>query len=131
MASDEQHTCGKGIAASGALPEKMSAVLRVMADVHQNHIRSLNPDEPNGKLEIAAYESLVAENRDLARRLDALAHLMRGYRDLPMPSHDMDVLTDQHSTNVFKALVDRERDLLTLMQERVKEWDSMLEGMGE
>jgi hypothetical protein len=131
MSETEEHTCGRGIAANAVLPEKLSVVLRGMADVQENHIRGLDPKEANGKTEIEAYQRLVSENRAVANRLDALASLMRGYRNLPMPSHNMDVLMDKRSSDVFAAFVAGERELLDLMQGRVKEWDGMLEAMRE
>jgi hypothetical protein len=126
---DDEPTCGKGIAANAVLPERISAIIRGTGEVLHNHIRSLDPRENNGRIEIEAYQRLVSDHRDLADRLDALAALMRGYRNLPMAGHDMAALMDKASLDVFAHLVARERDLLALMQDRVKEHDEMLEAM--
>jgi hypothetical protein len=123
---DDQPTCGKGIAASAALPEIFAALASATANMLHNHIRALDPGEPAGKAETDAYQRLVAEHRAVADRLEALAVLMRGYRDLPMASHDMGALTDQTSLDAFTAFVLRERELLALLQERVKEHGDML-----
>jgi hypothetical protein len=128
---DSEHTCGKGIAASSGLPEAMSAVMSGMAGVFENHIRALDPQEDNGRKEIEAYQRLAAEHRDLGGRLEALGSLMRGYRDLPMASHDMDVIMDKTSLDAFVAMVDYEKKLLALIQERVAEHDGMLQAMHE
>jgi hypothetical protein len=127
--TDGEPTCGKGIAANATLPEKIAAIIRGTGEVLHNHIRSLDPGEANGRIEIEAYQRLVSEHRDLGDRLEALAALMRGYRSLPMANHDMAALMDKASLDVFVALVDREKDLLVLMQDRVKEHDEMLEAM--
>jgi hypothetical protein len=127
--SQDQPTCGKGIAASAVLPDKVAALMRATADVLYNHIRALDPKEADGKTEIEAYQRLVAEHRAIGDRLKALAALMRGYRDLPMASHDMEIIMDQRSQDVFAALVSREEDLLVLIQERVNEYRRMLEEM--
>ena len=125
--SQNEPTCGKGIAASAGLPETLAGFMRAMADMLQSHVRALDPNEPNGKAEMDAYNQLVSEHRSLGDRLDALAALMRGYRDLPVAGHDMDVIMDQRSFDVFAALVAREQELSALMQERVKEHGEMLE----
>jgi hypothetical protein len=127
--SEDQPTCGKGIAANAVLPDKIAAVVRATADVLHNHIRALDPKETNGKAEIDAYHRLIAEHRALSDRLEALAALMRGYRDLPMASHDMGVIMDQRSHDAFAALVSSEEDLFELIQERVNEHSRMLEEM--
>lgn len=125
----DEPTCGKGIAASAGLPETLAAFVRAMADMLQSHIRALDPDEPHGRIEIDANSRIVSEHRSLGDRLDALAALMRGYRDLPVAGHDMDIIMDQRSIDVFAALVAREQELSALLQERVKEHGEMLQAM--
>jgi hypothetical protein len=127
----DQPTCGKGIAASATLPETIAALARATADVLDNHIRALDPNEANGKAEEAAYRRLVSEHRRIGAELKALAETMRGYRDLPMASHDMDVLGDERSLKAFVALVERQEDLLALLQARTAEYRGMLEAMRE
>jgi hypothetical protein len=124
--SHDEPTCGKGIAASAGLQESLAAFMRAMADMLQSHTRALDPKEPNGRAEIDAYNRIVSEHRSLGDRLDALAALMRGYRDLPVAAHDMDVIMDQRSLDAFTAMVLREQELSALLQERVKEHGEML-----
>ena len=125
---DDEPTCGKGIAAGAALPERLAAIMRTMADMLESHIRALDPEESNGKAEIDAYDRLVSEHRSIGDRLDALAALMRSYRGLPVAAHDMDIIMDQRSYDAFAALVVQEQELSALMQERVKEHGEMLAG---
>jgi hypothetical protein len=128
-ADEDEPTCGKGIAASAVLPERLSAVMRALADVLQNHVRALDLQEVNGKVEADAYQKVIAEHRAAGDQLGTLAATMRSYRDLPMAGHDMTVMMDQRSIDVFAALVGREQDLLALMKERVEEYDGMLQAM--
>ena len=125
--SDDEPTCGKGIAAGASLPEKLAAVMHAMADMLESHVRALDPDEPGGKAEIDAYDRLVLEHRGIGDRLDTLAALMRGYRGLPAAAHVMDVIMDQRSIDAFAALIAREQELSALIRERVKEHAEMLE----
>ena len=85
-------TCGQGLAANAALPEKLSALASAMADMLQNHTRSLDISDGNARLERDAYDHLVAGQRDVAARLNALSDAMRGYRDLPAAPHAMSAL---------------------------------------
>jgi hypothetical protein len=128
-ADEDEPTCGKGIAASAVLPEKLSAVMRALADVLENHVRALDLQEANGKAEADAYQKLIAEHRALGDGLEALAATMRRYRDLPMAGHDMTVMMDQRSIDVFATLVGREQELMTLIKERVEEYNGMLQAM--
>jgi hypothetical protein len=128
---DDAPTCGKGVAESAVIHERLSAFMRGMAGVLENHVRSLDGGEPNGRLEIDAYRNVIAGHRDVAERLDALASLMRGYRSLPMASHDMDIIMDKASLDAFAGLVDDERHLLAALEERVKEHGGMLDAMNE
>lgn len=127
--NDDEPTCGKGIAASAALPETLSGVMRAVADVLNNHVRSLDLKETNGRTEANAYQELVAEHLHVADRLEALARTMRGYHGLPMASHDMATLTDQRSIDAFAVLVAREQELLALTRQRVDEYSGMLQAM--
>jgi uncharacterized protein Yka (UPF0111/DUF47 family) len=125
----EEQTCGKGVAANAIVPERMGRVLSATADVLRNHIRSLDADDPAGRQEIAAYEHLVREHRAAADALQALAETMRSYRDLPPAPHDMAPLMDEASAETLAALVEAQRALGELMQQRAEEYGAMLEQM--
>jgi hypothetical protein len=125
-ASDDELTCGKGVAASADLPEKLSAVMKATADMLESHVRALDAADARGLMEIDAYRMLIAEQRAIGGRLDALVSMMRGCHDLPMADHDMDVVMDRASADAFVALVDSESDLLELLQDRARDYAEML-----
>jgi hypothetical protein len=129
METDDEPTCGKGIAASADLPDRLSDFMRAMADLFENHIRALDPAEDSGRVETEAYQQLRSSHHDLGGRLEALAASMRGYRNLPMAAHNMDILMDRASSDSFARLVESEKDLLALLQDRVEEHGKMLEAM--
>ena len=125
----EEQTCGKGVAANAVTPEHMGRLLEATAAVLENHIRALSADDPNGRLEIEAYERLVREHRAAANGLATLAEIMRSYRDLPPAPHDMTKLMDAASVEVLAVLVEAQWDLGELMQQRADEYGAMLKQM--
>ena len=127
MGSDDQPTCGKGLAANAVLPEHLGNLMRAMADVLEAHLATLDLDDQNARQEYAAYESLVQEQRQIAALLAATAQEMAGYRDLPMGRHDMQALAQQ--LEPFKQFVQQKRNLLSLLQEMDREDQAMLEEM--
>jgi hypothetical protein len=127
----EEQTCGKGVAANAVTPERMGRMLEATAAVLENHIRALSADDPNGRLEIEAYERLVREHRAAANGLATLAEIMRSYRDLPPAPHDMAPLMDAASVETLAGLVQAQRDLGELMQQRAAEYGAMLGQMRE
>ena len=127
--ADDQPSCGKGLAANAILPERLSALMKAMAALLENHVRALDPNETNGRLERDAHEHLIKDQRTLASDLVALASAMKGYRDLPIAKHDMTPLTDQTSREVLSAFIQAERDVIALLQDRVQEHLVMLADM--
>ena len=55
--------------------------------------------------------------------------LMSRYRDLPMGGHDVAVLSDTRSLQVFGAFVDAEESVLEVLQKQAREYRAMLEAM--
>jgi hypothetical protein len=129
--SNDTPTCGKGLAASAVLPEKTGALLQAMAELLDNHTRSLDRKEPNGKIEFDAYAHLVKEQRAIAGQLAKLTSAMRGYRDLPIAGHDEALLADQKSLAVFEAFVAAEEELAKFLAGQAKEYRAMLDSMHE
>lgn len=127
--ADDQSTCGKGLAASALLPERLAALMTSMAAVLENHLRALDPGEMSGRIEHDAYVRLVREQRTLASGLEALGRAMAGYRDLPGAKHDMLSLTDQTSRDLLSAFIQAEEEALRLLQNRVQEHRAMLSEM--
>lgn len=118
---DERPTCGKGLAAHAALPEKLGALLSAMAELLDNHTRSLSIEDANAMLEREAYARLIKDQQVVATNLKALAAAMRSYRGLPIAPHDERTLTDQRSLHVFDALIRAEEGVLALLQRSVDE----------
>jgi len=111
--------CGKGLAANAALPEILSRLMGVMAEVLDRHTRALDPSEPAGKAELEAYKSLVTAQRPIAESLARLAQEMAGYRDLPMAAHDPGVMQDPSGqAEAFARLVAVEAELAELLRAR-------------
>ncbi len=128
MASDDQPTCGNGLAANAILPETLGQVTRAMADVLQAHVPALDLNDANSRQEAAAYESLIRGLRQASDQLTATAQEMAGYRDLPMGRHDLEAMAGQ--VEPFKAFVQQKRRLLSLLQETDNEDRAMLMDMG-
>lgn len=125
--SDEP-TCGKGLAEHSALPKRLSELTAAMADVLQDHQRSLDADEPNGRAELDAYKTLTSDFRDIATALEKTAARMAGYRDLPMARHDESALMSSETAEAFKRFIQAERELLQLMRTSVERDEAMLSG---
>ena len=127
MSSDEQWTCGKGLAASAALPAKLGELMAATAEVLERHTRALDLREPAGRQENEAYQALVRRHREVAEQLRGLAEEMRCYQDLPMASHDIAVMQDpKGQAEAFGRVVAMERELVELLGEKLKEAEEMM-----
>jgi hypothetical protein len=126
MQDEQPATCGEGLAANAAFPEKLGALIGAMAELLQNHTRSLDISDANARLERDAYEHIVEEQRAIASSLGSLAVAMRSYRDLPPAPHDEAVLADQKSIEIFAAFVGTEESLLAELQKSLRSHRAML-----
>jgi hypothetical protein len=124
--SGHEWTCGKGLAANAALPERIGVLLAALANVLENHTRALDVADPHCKSEYAAYEQLTGEQRAIAGQLAASAEAMEGYRDLPTCRHDETVMADPTGREVFEAFVRAEDELLALLKQHSEEHHAML-----
>jgi hypothetical protein len=91
---DEQQTCGKGLAAHAALPEKIGGLIQSMAELLQNHTRSLDLDDANARLERDAYDRLIKDERSIGvgrtpRYLERPAGLWEGVARCRTSSSEM------------------------------------------
>jgi hypothetical protein len=125
----EPQTCGQGLAANSTLPSKLGAVMAGVAAALEAHMKALDIDDPDAKREHDAYRSLVDQDRRAAAQLLAIGQEMAGYRDLPMGPHDPELASSPEFVDAFERLVQAERALLALMQERVGEDETMLSAM--
>ncbi len=109
--SNQQWTCGMGLAVGGELPGRMADLLSVMARNLELHMRSLDGNDPAANEELIAYQRLIGRMRDVSGYLDALSAEMIGYRDLPMAPHDDAALNTPDVLEAFHALIASERSL--------------------
>jgi hypothetical protein len=130
MADEQPSTCGEGLALNAVVPEKIAALLGAMAELLQNHTRSLDVGNADARREHDVYRHLVHDQRAITSSLSALAAAMRDCRDLPVAPHDESVLADQRSIDVFRAFVDAEEAVLVQLQENVRSHRAMLSAMG-
>jgi hypothetical protein len=126
---DEQPSCGRGLAAHAALPEKLAALLSAMAGLLENHTRSLPPEDANAMLEREAYDRLIKDQQAVATSLQALAAAMRSYRGLPIAPHDERTLADRRSLHVFDSFIRAEEAALAFLQRSLDEHHAMRNAM--
>ena len=118
--TDDQPTCGQGLAANALLPAKLAELAAAQADVLEHHTRALDPSDPQAQRELEAYASLTGAHRGLAAELARLAEEMAGCRDLPMARHDVAVMTaPDGQAEAFRRFVGVERELLALLQTKL------------
>jgi hypothetical protein len=125
----EQPTCGKGLAEHSAVPAKLGELLDSLAANLDAHVPTIDIEDPNGKSERTAYESLTAEYRAIASRLQAAAEQMASYRDLPMARHHEQLLTGSRIMSAFRRFVELQGEVLDLLQGRYEQDRRMLEAI--
>ena len=129
MEQQDDWTCGKGLAASAVLPERLGAVMTAMAEVLHVHMEALDPEDDASKREHEAYRRVSQQLVQMASQLDVLAREMAAYRDVPMGRHDMEAMNRPIVRESFAAFVGRKQELLTLLQETEESDREMLEQM--
>jgi hypothetical protein len=129
MEQQDDWTCGKGLAASAVLPERLGAVMAAMAEVLHVHMEALDPEDDASRREHEAYRCVSQHLGQLASQLDDLAREMAAYRDLPMGRHDQEAMNRPIMRESFAALVRRKQELLTLLQETEASDREMLDQM--
>ena len=129
MEQQDDWTCGKGLAASAVLPERLGAVMAAMAEVLQIHMEALDSEDDDSRREHEAYRRVSQQLGQVASQLDALAREMAAYRDVPMGRHDMEAMNRPIVRESFAAFVGRKQELLTLLQETEESEREMLDQM--
>jgi hypothetical protein len=125
--TDDQPTCGHGLAANAVLPAKLAELMAAQADVLERHMRALDPSDLHAQRELEAYASLTGAHRALATELTRLAEEMAGCRDLPMAEHDMAAMTDPRGqAEAFRRFVGVERELLALLEAKLNQEAQLL-----
>ena len=108
---DQQPTCGQGLADHAAFPARLADVLAAVAKNLELHLTALDPTDRRSRPEFDAYTALATEHRELESRLRALAVQMEGYRELPMATHNMAVMTGSNTRQAIEQLVEQEDGL--------------------
>jgi hypothetical protein len=129
MEQQDDWTCGKGLAASAVLPERLGAVMAAMAEVLHVHMEALDPEDDASRREHEAYRRVSQQLGQMASQLEVLAREMAAYRDLPMGRHDLEAMNRPIVRESFAAFVGRKQELLTLLQETEESDREMLEQM--
>ncbi|MCA9858884.1 MAG: hypothetical protein KC438_04140 [Thermomicrobiales bacterium] len=122
--SDQEWTCGMGLAAGSEIPARMADLLSIMARNLELHQRSLDTSDAAASEELIANERLAGRMRDVSGYLEALAGEMVGYRDLPAVPHDEAALNTPDVLETFHALIASERSLANLLNESADAFDS-------
>lgn len=115
--TNQQWTCGMGLAVGSEVPARMSDLLSIMARNLDLHMRSLDSNNPAANDELIAYQRLSGRMRDVSGYLEALAAEMAGYRDLPMAPHDERELNTPEVAEAFGALIASERSLASYLND--------------
>jgi hypothetical protein len=125
----EQPTCGQGVAEYAALPEKLAALFEAMADTLAHHRKALDLDDPAAREEDADFAKLIDEQRELVTRLRSVEARMSGYKNLPMGRHDESIMGGPLTLKTFAEYVEREAELVRLLQEQLARDQARLESM--
>ncbi|HEU4827944.1 MAG TPA: hypothetical protein VFT04_02000 [Gemmatimonadales bacterium] len=125
----DELTCGKGLAASSALPAKIAELTTAVAEILERHMKALDLSDENSRRERALYDRLAREHRDSAAALADTAERMAAARDLPMGAHDMAAMADPAMGAAFERFVRLEEELLQLLQSRLDEDRTLLSAM--
>lgn len=121
-------TCGEGLAAHSEFHEKLAVLLETIGRNLELHLTSLDPNDDVSRPEFDAYTSLVERHRDLAERLRSTAEEMGSYEDLPMANHDADALASPAVVDAFRAMLDEQEALASMLTAWVEQDRAMLEG---
>jgi hypothetical protein len=125
--TNDQPTCGQGLAANAVLPAKLAELLAARAEVLERHTQAVDLSDPNGQEERKAYTALSRAHRASAAELTKLAQQMAGCRDLPMARHDLTVMANpEGQMEAFRRFVAIEREVLALLQARLEEEQKLL-----
>ena len=112
--SDEQQTCGKGLAEHSTVVSTLGAFAAAMAENLEVHQDALDVTDEDSRKELQAYVKLTEEFRCIANHLATTAGHMAAYRHLPMGRHDQREMATPRVIEAFNTLVRVEEDLQRL-----------------
>jgi hypothetical protein len=124
-----QPTCGQGLAEHASLPAGLGELTAAVAGVLEVHVQALDLGDERSRREREVYLRLVEAHRRTAAELAATGRDMAGQRDLPMGAHDLTVMSSPEAVGAFERVVEAERELLALLQERLRRDRELLAGM--
>jgi hypothetical protein len=127
---DEQPTCGQGVAAHSLLPAGLAEVTDAVAADLEVHTKALDLDDQAARQEHAVYLRLAGAHRQAAAQLRAIAEDMAAQRELPMGTHDEQVLASPEIVEAFQRFVAAKQELLALLQQLLEQDRRMLAEMG-
>ena len=125
MTSDDELTCGRGVAAQAVVPRAFGAVLGAVAGSLESHLPALDLSDDRSRAEHDAYVEIAASHRTIAELLRGLAQRMEVLRELPMGAHDARQMTGPEPVAAFESVMRAERELLELLQGRVQ-WNAAM-----
>ena len=125
--SDEQWTCGKGLAAHAPIPSKIADFLKSLAANLRGHVPTIDTNDPNGQAERDAYVHLSTEYEAVSDHLARTAKRMGAFRDLPPARHHEEALADPHLIQAFERFVAVEKKLAELLAAAAEQDGQMLQ----
>jgi hypothetical protein len=126
---DTPQTCGRELAEHSPLPIKLAELTDSVRAILELHMRALDLSDPASKKEFEAYRQLANEHRDAAAQLHAIGTEMAGYGDLPMGRHDVTVMATPTAARTFETFVNLEREVATLLENRLTRDEQILAAM--
>jgi hypothetical protein len=127
--TDDETTCGKGLAKNAEVPAKLADLANAMAGLLEAHTRALDVGDESCRKEYDAYRRIADDWRGAEPVLHAIATQMAGYRDLAMGPHDDAVMAGPDFARAFERFVTAERELLRLLERQLDEYGPMLENL--
>jgi hypothetical protein len=122
-------TCGQGLAEHAALPAGMGQLVLALAEMLDLHTKTLDVTDAAARMELSAYRELGERFGKIAVALQGVAREMERQRDLPMAAHDRDKLADPALAGALEQFVNREQELLQLLQHNLERHRQMLDQM--
>ena len=129
MDESGQSICGKGLAENSILPARLGKLIGSMAENLEVHTTALDLEDPDSRVEHAAYKRLIEQLQQVASQLAATADQMAGYRDLPMGRHNEKEMKHPRVLETFETFVNQKRALLSLLERTTEQDDKLLEMM--
>ena len=127
---EEEATCGRGLAQSGAVPAGLAAVAAGLARNLEIHTRALDLRDAAAVRERGVYERIARSLRSAAADLETAAAEMASAVDLPMAADDLDAITTPDVLEAFARYVAAGDDLRRLLDARHEDDEAMLTAIG-